>query len=362
MLHILIIGGSDAGISAAVRARELNPASEVTIVTADRYPNYSICGLPFYLSGEVDDWQSLAHRTVLEIENEGIHLLLEHSVASIDPIAKVVSLSRQGNTRNLGYDGLIIATGAESIQPPVDGINLPGGVGVKGIVQSEDKLIISGSNSFSAAGDMVLVAVGARPNSKLALSAGLEIGLKGAIKVDHFMRTNVPDIFAAGDCVETWHRLLDRYTYMPLGTTAHKQGRVAGENAVGGSRQFQGSLGTQAVKIFDRVVARTGLLHSEAAAAGFDPFTVESETWDHKAYYPGARAGKELLGVQMLGSKHSEVSKRIDVFASAIYNRMRIDELNDLDLSYTPPLSSPWDPIQMSAQAWSRGLSRLIRH
>jgi NADPH-dependent 2,4-dienoyl-CoA reductase/sulfur reductase-like enzyme len=391
----------------------------------------------------------------LEIENEGIHLLLEHSVASIDPIAKVVSLSsRQGNTRNLGYDRLIIATGAESIQPPVDGINLPGvfllrwmddafamqqylndsrpqsaiivgagyigmemadaltyrgievtvaefaesvlttvdpefggkvrkeleahgvrvvtGVAVKGIAQSKDKLIISGSNGFSAAGDMVLVAVGARPNSKLALSAGLEIGLKGAIKVDHFMRTNVPDIFAAGDCVETWHRLLDRYTYMPLGTTAHKQGRVAGENAVGGSRQFQGSLGTQAVKIFDRVVARTGLLHSEAAAAGFDPLTVESETWDHKAYYPGAeklyirltgaRAGKELLGVQMLGSKHSEVSKRIDVFASAIYNGMRIDELNDLDLSYTPPLSSPWDPIQMSAQAWSRGLSQLIRH
>ncbi len=212
---------------------------------------------------------------------------------------------------------------------------------------------------------------GARPNSKLALSAGVEIGLKGAIKVNRFMGTNVPDIFAAGDCVETWHRLLDRYTYMPLGTTAHKQGRVAGENAVGGSRKFQGSLGTQAVKIFDRVVGRTGLLHFEAAAAGFDPVTVEFETWDHKAYYPGAeklyirltgdRNGQELLGVQVLGHKRSEVSKRVDVFASAIYNRMRIDELSDLDLSYTPPLSSPWDPIQMSAQAWSRRMSELIR-
>ena len=89
MPHILIIGGSDAGISAAMRARELDPASEVTIVAADRYPNFSICGLPFYLSGEVGDWHTLAHRTVLEIENEGIHLLLEHSVSSIDPIAKV---------------------------------------------------------------------------------------------------------------------------------------------------------------------------------------------------------------------------------------------------------------------------------
>ncbi len=450
MPHILIIGGSDAGISAALRARELDPASEVTIVVADRYPNFSICGLPFYLSGEVDDWHTLAHRTVSDIENAGVRLLLEHSVSSIDPIAKLLSLSnREGTTQNLMYDRLIIGTGAESIRPPVDGINLPGvfllrwmdeafamqqyinerqprsaiivgggyigmemadaltyrgidvtvveffdtvlttvdpefggkvrteleahgvriatGIAVTGVVQSEGKLIISGSNNYSAVGDMVLVAVGARPNSKLARSAGVEIGLKGAIKVDHFMRTNVPDIFAAGDCVETWHRLLNSYTYMPLGTTAHKQGRVAGENAVGGNRKFQGSLGTQAVKIFDLVAARTGLRDSEAVAAGFDPFTVEFETWDHKAYYPGAeklyirltgnRTGKELLGAQMLGHKRSEVSKRIDVFASAIYNRMRIDELNDLDLSYTPPLSSPWDPIQMSAQAWSRNLS-----
>jgi NADPH-dependent 2,4-dienoyl-CoA reductase/sulfur reductase-like enzyme len=146
---------------------------------------------------------------------------------------------------------------------------------------------------------------------------------------------------------------------------------VAGENAVGGNREFQGSLGTQAVKIFGLIAARTGLRDSEAVTAGFDPFTVEFETWDHKAYYPGAeklcirltgnRTGKELLGAQMLGHKRSEVSKRIDVFASAIYNRMRIDELNDLDLSYTPPLSSPWDPVQMSAQEWSRRLSELIR-
>ncbi len=127
MASVLIIGGSDAGISAALRARELAPSTEVTVVVSDRYPNFSICGLPFYLSGEVADWHTLAHRTALEIENEGIHLLLEHSVSSIDPIAKVVSLgSRQGNASNLGYDRLIIATGAESIRPKIDGIDLPG--------------------------------------------------------------------------------------------------------------------------------------------------------------------------------------------------------------------------------------------
>ena len=88
------------------------------------------------------------------------------------------------------------------------------------------------------------------------------------------MRTNLPDVLAAGDCVETWHRLLGEPTYLPLGTTAHKQGRVAGETAVGGDREFAGSLGTQVVKVFELAVARTGLRDQEAAAAGLDPLTI----------------------------------------------------------------------------------------
>ena len=447
MPHVVIVGGSDAGISAALRARELDPASEVTVVVADRYPNFSICGLPFYLSGEVPDWQTLAHRTTQEIEKEGVRLLLNHLATSIDPVRKTVSVGSGGqNPRELSYERLIIATGAQSIRPNIDGIELPGvfllrwmeeafamqqfirerrprsaiivgagyigmemadaltyrgidvtvveflgsvlttvdrelgerlearltahgvkvntGITVTGISEAGGGLVVNGSNGFSAQADMVLVAVGARPRTELALSAGIETGLKGAVKVDRTMRTNVPDIYAAGDCVETWHRLLKQNTYLPLGTTAHKQGRVAGENAVGGGREFQGSLGTQAVKVFDLVVARTGLRDSEAVLAGLDPITVEFEAWDHKAYYPGAqklwirltgsRSSGRLLGAQMLGHRESEVSKRIDVFAAAIYNDMAIDDLNDLDLSYTPPLSSPWDPVQMSAQAWSR--------
>jgi NADPH-dependent 2,4-dienoyl-CoA reductase/sulfur reductase-like enzyme len=164
--------------------------------------------------------------------------------------------------------------------------------------------------------------------------------------------------------VETWHRLLNRYTYLPLGTTSHKQGRIAAENAVGGDREFAGSLGTQVVKIFDLVAARTGLRDHEARAAGFDPFTNESTVWDHKAYYPGAqelhlritgdRQTNRLLGAQLLGHKKSEVSKRADVFAAALFHQMSVESFNDLDLSYTPPLSSPWDPVQMAVQNWTR--------
>ncbi len=143
--------------------------------------------------------------------------------------------------------------------------------------------------------------------------------------------------------------------YLPLGSTAHKQGRVAGENAAGGSAVFGGTLGTQVVKVFDLVAARTGLRETEAREAGFDPLTVQVEAWDHKVYYPGAhslylritgdrRTGR-LLVAQVVGHRAAEVSKRVDVFAMALFNRLTVGEMNDVDLSYTPPLSTPWDAV-----------------
>ena len=113
-------------------------------------------------------------------------------------------------------------------------------------------------------------------------------------------------------------------------------------------------------------VARTGLRDHEAVAAGFDPVTVEFEADDHKAYYPGShrirmrytgdRTTGRLLGVQLFGHRHAEVAKRIDIAATAIFNEMTVDAISDLDLSYTPPLGSPWDAVQMGAQAWARGV------
>ena len=217
--------------------------------------------------------------------------------------------------------------------------------------------------AVTRAADMVLVVVGVRPDTELAAGAGATLGFKGAIAVDRQMRTGLPDVFAAGDCVITHHRLLGE-TYLPLGTTAHKQGRVAGENALGGHREFAGSLGTQVVKIFDQAAARTGLRDHEAAPAGFDPVTVESQADDHKAYYPGShritmrvtgdRATGRLLGMQLFGHKNAEIAKRIDIAATAIFHSMTVDAVSDLDLSYTPPLGSPWEAVQMGAQAWVR--------
>ena len=146
-----------------------------------------------------------------------------------------------------------------------------------------------GSQEFSTIADLVLVAVGVQPQTEVAQSVGLALGVHHAIRVTRVMETNIADIYAAGDCVETWHRLLRQPTYLPLGTTAHKQGRIAGENAVGGHQEFAGTLRTQVVKVFDLVVARIGLRDAEARDAGFDPLTVESMFWDHKVYYPDAQ-------------------------------------------------------------------------
>jgi NADPH-dependent 2,4-dienoyl-CoA reductase/sulfur reductase-like enzyme len=117
--------------------------------------------------------------------------------------------------------------------------------------------------------DLVIVAVGARPDSSLARRAGAQTGIRDAMVVTRQMRTNLPDVFAAGDCVETYHHLLRRPTYISLGTIAHKQGRVAGENAVGGDRAYAGALGTQSLKVFDLAIACTGLRDRDASAASF---------------------------------------------------------------------------------------------
>ncbi len=201
-----------------------------------------------------------------------------------------------------------------------------------------------------------------RPDTRLARDAGARTGVRGAIIVDRQMHTGLPDIWAAGDCAETHQQLFDKPAYMPLGSTAHKQGRVAGENAIGGTAEFAGSLGTQVVKVFDLAIAATGLRESVARAEGFDPLTIETTTDDHKSYYPdahplrlrivGDRDSLQLLGAQILGHVTGQVSKRIDTLATAISDRMRIAEVSDLDLSYTPPFSSPWDPVQIACQAW----------
>jgi NADPH-dependent 2,4-dienoyl-CoA reductase/sulfur reductase-like enzyme len=217
--------------------------------------------------------------------------------------------------------------------------------------------------TFARTVDVVLVVVGVRPDTVMAATAGLPLGVRGAIAVDRHMRTAIPGIYAAGDCALTYHRLLDTDTYLPLGSTAHKQGTIAGENAIGGNRRFAGSLGTQVVKVFDLVAARTGLREHDAVAHGLHPYTHATVADDHKRYYPGARpihiriTGEHdtgrLLGAQLLGHRDTAVAKRVDIYATALHHGMSVAQVEDLDLSYTPPLGSPYDAVQIAAHQWT---------
>jgi NADPH-dependent 2,4-dienoyl-CoA reductase/sulfur reductase-like enzyme len=245
------------------------------------------------------------------------------------------------------------------------GVDLVTGTTVRRISRAADQLLVEGTGTFTREVDRVLVIVGALPDTELLVGAGATTGPRGVALVDEAMRTSLPHVFAARDCVITPHPLLGN-TYLPLGSTAHKQGRVASENAFGGTDRFAGSLGTQVVKVFDVVAARTGLRDHEALAAGYTPATYQAGPDDHKAYYPGSNpisirltgdaiTGR-LLGAQLVGGRSSEIAKRVDIYATAIHHGMTVKAISELDLSYTPPLGSPWDAVQLAAQMWVRAM------
>lgn len=186
----------------------------------------------------------------------------------------------------------------------------------------------TGEDAMAMTAGIVLVVTGVTPDTALAAAAGVPLTPRGAIRVDRHMATGLPEVFAAGDCVATQRRLLSE-TYLPLDTTAHKQGCVADENALAGDRGFQGSLGAQVVKVFGLVAARTGIRDHEAIPAGYHPHTVASTADDRKAYYPGATTVHvrttgdlptgRLLRVQMVRTIQSAVHKRLDTAATAIH-------------------------------------------
>ena len=188
--------------------------------------------------------------------------------------------------------------------------------------------------------------------------------MAGAIVVDERMATDIEGIWAAGDCVHTHHVLTPQPTYLPLGTTAQQTGprrRHQRRRRRCPLRRLTRHPSRQDPRL---VAARTGFGDTEATAAGYDPVSTTVEVDDHKAYYPGAttihvritgdRRDDRLLGAQLIGAYGAEISKRVDIIATAIHNHRTVASLSDLDLSYTPPLSSPWDPLQTAAQAWMR--------
>jgi NADPH-dependent 2,4-dienoyl-CoA reductase/sulfur reductase-like enzyme len=240
------------------------------------------------------------------------------------------------------------------------GMTVLNGVAVKGFDVGDDGRVTAvRTDQDTIAADIVVLGLGVRPNVDLAREAGLTVGRSGGLVTDVQMRCVGHDnVWAGGDCVEVHHRLSHQGVAIALGTHANKHGRIIGTNLAGGYGAFPGVLGTAISKVCSLEIGRTGLGEAEATAAGYGFVTATIESTNVAGYFPGAetmtvkvlaekRSGK-LLGAQIVGRADS--GKRIDVFATAIWNDMDVEEMTFMDLSYAPPFSPVWDAVLVAAR------------
>ena len=217
--------------------------------------------------------------------------------------------------------------------------------------------------------DVIIFATGIKPNVSLAKQAGIKLGATGAIQVNAQMMTNISNIYAAGDCCESLHRITNKAVWQPLGDTANLQGRVAGENAVGGNAVFSGCLGTSILKAFDFNIAMTGLSEHAAVQHGFVPVSVTVNAANKARYYPNVKSSAfkliadldtgQLLGAQVVGLGESD--KLIDIIATALLGKLKCEDLETADFAYSPPFSPVLSPVVLAASALNTKLKSL-RH
>ena len=443
MERLVVIGGDAAGMSAASQARRRRSTDDLQIIALERssYVSYSACGEPYHVAGYVDPLERLVVRTPQQFRARDIEVRTRHEAVEIDLDARTVTARDidLGNPYQLGFDQLVVATGATALRPPIEGIDLPGvselrtlddaawlrqradgakgpvvviGGGYIGLETAEafhhrgfevvvltsgeavlDRTLdpdlgkqvvealenmgirvvtgtrvkcINGSNRVESVGcgdetfpaNLVVLGLGSRPETELARDAGIPLGDTGAITVDRRQRTPIDGIWSAGDCSEAIHRVTGRPVNYHLGTIANKTGRVAGINIGGGRAEFPGVLGTAITKVCDLEIASTGLTSAAARQAGYRFVTGDARGTTTAGYWPTAspmtirviaeESSNRILGAQIVGGPGA--GKRIDVFATAIWNEMTALELAWTDLAYAPPFSGVWDLIHIAAR------------
>jgi NADPH-dependent 2,4-dienoyl-CoA reductase/sulfur reductase-like enzyme len=426
-MRLLVIGGVAAGLSAAARARRIDPSLEIVVLEQGANISYGACGLPYYLEGRVRRAEELVVYTPEYFSKErNIQVRTGARAISISHPRREVVLDGAGGER-VHYDRLVIATGARPRAAEFEGATLPhvfslhtladaerlkqylrdkqpkralvigagyigleaadalrrNGLAVTVVEQGEHvlgradaeltkavrerlerfrvDLQLNTRISGVAGRDLVILATGLQPNVELAAEAGVEVGRTGALRVDEHMETNLAGVYAAGDCAEALHLVTGRPAYIPLGTTANKMGRVAGANAAGRRDRFGGVVGTAILNVFGLGVAFSGLSVEQARREGFSPVSARITARSRPRYFDGKPITLELVadaatGRLLGGSAWGEdgVEGRINVIATALHNRMRVEDLEQLDLAYAPPFATVWDPVLIAAQQLSK--------
>ena len=280
-----------------------------------------------------------------------------------------IGLELAENLRQIGMDVTIVQR-PKQLMNPFDpdmaaflhaemrkhGIHLAMGYTVEGFEEKDGGVDVFLKDATPMHADMVILAIGVTPESKLAKDAGLALGIKGSILVNERMETSEPDIYAVGDAVQVKHYVTGEASLISLAGPANKQGRIAADNICGGNSLYTGSQGSSIIKVFNLTAAVTGINETIARRAGLPVDSVILSPMSHAGYYPGGkvmtmkvvfeRESFRLLGAQIVG--YDGVDKRIDVLATAIHAGMKATELKELDLAYAPPYSSAKDPVNMA--------------
>ncbi len=445
----IVIGGVAAGMSAATRLRRLDEDREIVVLERGEHVSFANCGLPYHVGGVIEDREALLLQTPASL---GARFRLDvrtgHDVVAIGRGARTVTARlRSGEEIELGYDSLVIATGASPIRPTLPGaerahvlrdvadvdrivaavaagprtaaivgagfigVELAENLALRGldvtVVELADQvlppldvemaalvrarleengvtvrtgaaatsvtetdLVLDDGSTVPA--DLLVMAVGVSPESRLAREAGLETGERGAVVVDEQQRTSDPAIFAVGDVAVKRDAIGGGDAFVPLAQTANRHGRLVADAITGRPVRSQPVLGTAIVGVFGLTAASTGWSERRARAAGRDVRVIHTHPSDHAGYYPGARpmalklvvdaATDEILGAQGVGE--AGVDKRIDVVATAIRSGLHASDLADLELAYAPQFGSAKDPVNMLgmiAENLASGLTRSVQ-
>ncbi|EXJ24390.1 Pyridine nucleotide-disulfide oxidoreductase [Alkalibacterium sp. AK22] len=451
-MKIVIIGSVAAGTSVAAKARRNDETAEIVVYEAAEDISYSVCGMPYFLGGEVDSIDSLIPRDAKWFKKRfDIDIHTGHHVKEIHPDIKEIEVynTAEGKGFRDTFDKLVLATGSYSISPAPFHLNSydnifhvksmdntkaidrymaehdikhvtivgSGFIGLEMTEQMKHKgfkvslveladqvfpkidkdMSVHLKKELEAHGielhlndkvvdieglgranvlytdkgaeiqtDLVILAVGVRPNTVLAEKAGIELGETGAVKVDTYMKTSKKDVYAVGDVAESFNRITGKPSYHPLGSTANKMGRIAGDHLTGGKLSFKGTLGTGIFRLFNQTVGYTGLSMEEARKAGFDPIVIHNIKPAHAQYVGGKnliikgvadRETGRFLGAQIVGPQG--VDKRIDVFATAITFEADAEDLFHLDLAYAPPFSTTKDPVMYTGMVLENARKQL---
>lgn len=440
---LIVIGGDAAGMSAASKVRREQPDFEIVVFEKSEYTSYSACGIPYFISGEVEHLEELIVRSPSQFrEKYNIQVRTLHEVIEVDTDNNKVLVHNYNDKTQFWerYDELLIATGGKAFCPEVknhavDGIfgiqTLTSGIKVDAFItehQPKNAVIIGGGyiglemaealilkglkvtivnrskevmntldpdmgekvhevledlgvtifNSESLdyfeekngivtavvtdkrtiKTDLVILGMGTSPNTSFLETSQIKLSDRKAIRVNRYQQTNIKNVWSAGDCAETKNLVSKKPFYIALGTVANKTGLVAGTNIAGGNLKFPGVVATAVCKICVYEIGRTGLLEKECKELKIDFVStiIKSKTRAH--YYPKAKdifvkliAEKKtgrLLGGQIIGEEGA--AKRIDVLATALTNKLTLQNIIDLDLSYAPPFSPVWDPVQTAAR------------